>query len=142
MKTQCACLVLLLWCACDDHSDVATTQEKSPRNSIAEANINSLAPHILGFVGGAGAFSPDGKVLATSDSNGTLRLWDVQSGKLLTGDVARVWSAPVKRYDPGRLDNMPIYGPDNLKILQDQIDALERRIERLEQDKESARGER
>lgn len=33
----------------------------------------------------AGAFSPDGKVLAGGDQNGTARLWDVASGRIRAG---------------------------------------------------------
>jgi len=55
----------------------------------------------------------------------------------MTDSVGRVWVTSPPRYDPKRIDNMPVVGPDNFQILQDQIDALERRIERLENDREA-----
>jgi len=39
------------------------------------------------------------------------------------------------RYDRNRIDNTPVVGPDNFKILQNQIDALEQRTQQLEQER-------
>jgi WD40 repeat protein len=69
-------------------------------------------------------FSPDGKRIVTRSTDGNVRIWDVRTGQAL--------STEPPRYQSGTPDNMPIVGGDNFKVLQDQIDALEKRVRELE----------
>jgi WD40 repeat protein len=69
----------------------------------------------------AAQFSPDGKVIVTTTPDGKTRVWDVAQNPPLP-----------ERYDGRTVDNMPVMGSDNFKILQDQIDALRKRVEELE----------
>ena len=132
MKTSCPYLILLLCLGCEDRS--ASTPAPTPTNNVArvDSRLASTLHAIQESNVTAVAFAPDGRLWATTNMHGTVRIWDVQSGKPLTSEVAQAWSAPLPRYDPKRIDNMPQVGPDNFKILQDQIDALEQRIEQLE----------
>ena len=86
-------------------------------------------------------FTPDGKRVLVTSNDGTVRIWDAQSGLVLPSSVTngsvQVWDAsngqPVPpRYQAGTPDNMPVLGGDNFKVLQDQIDALEKRVQALE----------
>jgi hypothetical protein len=82
-------------------------------------------------------FSPDGKRIIAASKDGTARIWDAQTGKPLTNGTIQVWHYPASnqstpRYRGGTPDNMPIVGGDNFKVLQDQIDALEKRVKQLE----------
>lgn len=55
----------------------------------------SVFTETFGIVFAGVAFSPDGKLLATGDAEGGLRLWQVATGQLLlnfTGHVGWVWS--------------------------------------------------
>ena len=61
------------------------------------------------------------------------RLWDETTGQ---GGV-QLWDLSSRRavpppYQPDRPDNMPMIGRDNFQRVQDQIDALERRVQELE----------
>jgi WD40 repeat protein len=131
MKAFGACLILLFCLGCDDQSGppqgstftVPTAQADSGLPSAVQAHHESNVTAL--------AFSPDGRLLTT---NGTVRLWDVRSGQEITGGVPFRSVAP-ERYDSRNIDNMPQVGPDNFKILQDQIDALEQRIRKLEQER-------
>ena len=75
-----------------------------------------------------------------TSKDGTVRLWDAQTGQslpLTNSGTMQVWDIsrghPVPpRYEPDRPDNMPILGPDNFQRSQDQIDALEKRVQQLE----------
>jgi WD40 repeat protein len=67
----------------------------------------------------------------TSSSDGSLRVWDARSGQLLSTISGTNPAAP-RRYQKDNPDNMPTVGPDNFQILQDQIDALQKRVETLE----------
>jgi len=85
-------------------------------------------------------FSPDGKRIVVASKDGTARIWDAKTGQplpLTNGATMQVWDLttgrPVpSRYQPDTPDNMPVLGPDNFQRLQDQIDALEKRIQELE----------
>jgi WD40 repeat protein len=85
-------------------------------------------------------FSPDGERIVVRSQDGTARIWDAQTSQLLSstnGPKVQVWDATTgravpPRYQPNRPDNMPMIGPDNFQRLQDQIDALERRVQELE----------
>jgi WD40 repeat protein len=87
-------------------------------------------------------FAPDGKriLLSSKDKDGTIRIWDAQTGQALPlTNGAKVQLSDFDagrlvppRYQPERTDNMPMLGPDNFQRLQDQIDALERRVQDLE----------
>jgi WD40 repeat protein len=72
----------------------------------------------------AAQFSPDGHRILTTSTDGKVRIWDVRTGQALSTELSR--------YQSGTPDNMPIVGGDNFKVLQDQIDALEKRIRDLE----------
>jgi WD40 repeat protein len=72
----------------------------------------------------AAAFSPDGGRIVTTAADGSVRIWDMQTGRAL--------STEPPRYHSGTPDNMPVVGGDNFKVLQDQIDALEKRVRELE----------
>ena len=67
-----------------------------------------------------------------------MRIWDARTGQALSSTNGMVvWDLakgqPVSpRYEPGTPDNMPIVGGDNFKVLQDQIDGLEKRVRELE----------
>jgi WD40 repeat protein len=66
--------------------DVATRNELHQLDTVAEA---------FGFEGLPLAFSPDGKLLATGGANGSVRLWDAATGKVVTdlkGSQGRVAS--------------------------------------------------
>lgn len=158
MRTYCACLLLLLCIGCDDRSrtpQVPTAAEEATDNPSAVALLpesrfiavtNTDGAVRLWGVGADGAmtgqvaratFSPDGKLLQTADPQGRVLIWDTHSGQLVTGEVAQAWSGPLPRYDSKRIDNMPQVGPDNFKILQDQIDALENRVRKLEEERDA-----
>lgn len=49
------------------------------------------APRASNFAGGLSAFSPDGRLLATPVDDGTLRVWDVESGREL-------WALPSSKF--------------------------------------------
>jgi len=67
-----------------------------------------------------------------------MRIWDARTGQALTSTNGMVvWDLskgqPVlPRYEASTPDNMPIVGGDSFKVLQDQIDALEKRVRELE----------
>jgi WD domain, G-beta repeat len=85
-------------------------------------------------------FSPDGKRVLVTSQDGTVRIWDAQTGQALapgTNGTIQVWDVasgkPVlPRYHADTPDKMPMIGRDNFKTLQDQIDALEKRVQELE----------
>jgi WD40 repeat protein len=81
-------------------------------------------------------FAPDGKRIAVTSKDGVVRLWDLQTGKSLPppkdGTDAGTGQRVPPRYEPERPDHMPVLGPDNFQRLQDQIDALEKRVRELE----------
>jgi hypothetical protein len=90
-------------------------------------------------------FSPDGKRVLVTSNDAVARIWDAQSGKALPASVTngnvQVWDSTTgqrvpPRYQSGTPDGMPIIGGDNFKVLQDQIDALEKRIQALEKAKQ------
>jgi WD40 repeat protein len=69
-------------------------------------------------------FNPDGRRILTTSTDGKVRIWDARTGQALSTELSR--------YQSGTPDNMPIVGGDNFKVLQDQIDALEKRVRELE----------
>jgi WD40 repeat protein len=83
-------------------------------------------------------FSPDGKRIVTTSKDGGVRIWDARTGQALSSTNGMVvWDLPKgqpvpPRYEAGTPDNMPIVGVDNFKVLQDQIDGLEKRVRELE----------
>jgi WD40 repeat protein len=86
-------------------------------------------------------FTPDGRQIAVQSKDGTTRIWDGLTGQALplaNGAAVQVWDATTgqsvpPRYEPNNPDNMPMVGPDNFQRLQDQIDALEKRVRELEE---------
>lgn len=75
-------------------------------------------------------FSPDGRRLITKTAESTVRIWDAQTGQQM----------PLPRYEKQNPDNMPVVGPDHFQQLQDQIDALEERLQQLEKKLQNAKG--
>ena len=81
---------------------------------------------------------PGGDRIVTWSFGGTARIWDARTGQALSSSNGlMVWDLskgkPVPpRYEAGTPDNMPIVGVDNFKVLQDQIDGLEKRVRELE----------
>ena len=133
MKSKLWCFVfgVLLFCpGCDDQSRSMQTSAFTVTPAPADSHIAAIKQALQDSNVTALTFTPDGRLLTT---NGTVRLWDLQSGQEITGDVP-LRSIARERYDPRHIDNMPQVGPDNFKILQDQIDALEQRIRKLEQE--------
>jgi len=120
----------LLACGCNqDH----TSPERATVSSVVTQSPDATRP-------ATAQFSPDGKRIVTATQDGTARIWDAQTGQALppssrvitqVWDVARGQPAP-KRYHAETIDNMPVVGGDNFKVLQDQIDALQKRVEDLE----------
>jgi WD40 repeat protein len=79
----------------------------------------------------AAQFSPDGKRIVTTSRDGTTRIWDVRSGEALSS-TNRILIRPVPPRYEETPDNTAIVGVDNFKVLQDQIDVLEKRVRELE----------
>ena len=85
-------------------------------------------------------FSPDGKRILVTSQDGKVRIWDVQTGQTLTpgtNGTIQVWDVAsgkplLPHYHADTPDKMPMIGTDNFKVLQDQIDALEKRVQELE----------
>ena len=115
-------LLVLVLCGCRPSS--------SPQNQrVASAENQEVV---------AAQFSPDGRRILTTSKDRKLRIWDARRGVLVsstdgtqTWDVSKDKPMP-SRYEEGTLDNMPIVGGDNFKVLQNQIDALEKRVRELE----------
>ncbi len=88
----------------------------------------------------AAVFAPDGKRIIVTSNDGKVRIWDARTGQALptgTNGTIQIWDLasgkPVSpRYSPDAPDKMPMVGTDNFKVLQDQIDALEKRVRELE----------
>ncbi len=83
-----------------DFSDLTIWQAYLPQVNLHEINFaradlsKSVFAETLGIIWCV-AFSPDGKLLATGDAEGGLRLWQVANGQLLLnfeGHVGWVWS--------------------------------------------------
>ncbi len=102
---------------------------------IAAGLAPSLNPKIA-----VAQFTPDGKRVVVTSKDGTAQIWDAQTGKPLpqvTNGAVQVWDLSngqpaLPRYDGGTPDHMPVLGGDNFKVLQDQIDGLEKRVQALE----------
>lgn len=60
------------------------------------------------------AFSPDDKILASSDNEGTVKLWDWSSGKVLQTLTA---PGPTTAFDPNRGVNFVAFLPDGKTLL-------------------------
>src|SRR5262249_60647748 len=66
----------------------------APSTSAQEPQLRATLKGPIGPVISL-AFSPDGKTLVLGNSGGTIRLWDLQTGKVratLTGHTSPVWS--------------------------------------------------
>jgi WD40 repeat protein len=111
-----------------DTSTFDTAQSELPSNGSGTATMTAR-------------FAPDGRRIVVASKDGTVRVWDAQTGQSLAlsnGSPVRVWDlsngqAVPPRYSPDTPDNMPVIGPDHFQVLQDQIDALQKRVEELEQ---------
>ncbi len=126
---------LLLAVACSKNP--ASLTEKA---ASAISQLSNPIPAPPGQATFVAQFTPDGKRIVVAGKDGTTQIWDARPGQPLittNGPTIQIWDVntgkPVPpRYQPNRPDNMPMIGPDNFQKLQDQIDALEKRVQELE----------
>jgi len=110
-------LLALVFCGCRRNpASVAVVQFNPDGRRIVETSSDG---HVR-----AAQFSPDGQRILTTSTDGKVRIWDTRTGQALSTEPSR--------YQSGTPDNMPIVGGDNFKVLQEQIDALEKRVRELE----------
>ncbi len=120
-------LVLCVW----SRDRVAVRGQTSPSTTQSPATEKQV---------GVAEFMPDGKRIIVTSNDGKVRIWDARTGQALstaTNGTIQVWDLAkgepmLPRYKPDTTDRMPMLGTDNFKVLQDQIDALEKRVRELE----------
>lgn len=118
------------------------------RNSVSSKSFPPFPPPVWTlsghggvWIGGLGAFSPDGKMLVTGNADKTVTLWDVQTGKVLRTLSGRCQSTPSAVFSPngkalmlsGLITSSPHdpgkYGPENdwgwLKLVDARTGALQ-----------------
>jgi hypothetical protein len=74
-----------------------------------EAEMALLLGKPPGKAVSAAAFSPDGKTLYTQTPDGTIRVWDVETGKFIQDGTVRVWDLEATKL-LGPLKKLPVTG--------------------------------